>query len=110
MPKKIAAPKSTDDFVKWVSDAVPEGTWVYAHVIYTSKRDGGRSATSYDVYLSVKRGGVEVSKTHHSFAVLGAWLRDVAIPTLCPPPQRPLRKLTIERPKLEHHPIERLFD
>lgn len=110
MPKKIAAPKTTDDFVKWVSDAVPEGTAVYVHVTYLSKREGGRSTTSYEVYLSVKRGSVDLTKTHHSFAVLGIWLRDVAIPALCPPPQRPLRKLTIERPKLEHHPIERLFD
>lgn len=107
---KRAPPKNTDDFIKWVSDVVPEGVRVYAHVTYMNSREGGRTSTYYDVYLSLKRGEIDVEKKSHSFQVLGLWVRDEAIPALFPRPQRPVRKLTIERPKLEHRPIERLFD
>lgn len=114
MPKKrsvaVKAPTHTDEFIKWVSDTVPEGVRVYAHVTFSNHREGGRAFSTYEIYLSLKRGQTDVSKSSHSFAVLARWIRDEALPELFPQLPPMVRKITVERPKLEHHPIERLFD
>ncbi len=110
MAKKAAAPANTDEFIKWVQSVLPDQVRLFAHASFSFHRDGGYVRQSYELHLDVTKGEHSLSKASHDFRVLANWLVDVALPTLCPPPQRVLRKITVVRPALEYHPPEKLFD
>lgn len=109
--KRTAAPtRSTDDFSAWVARTVPDGVHVDVIVVQTFYRDGGHERKNFHVHVYLSHAGNKIDQASHNLQSLARWVTDVAIPVLFPPPQRPLRKLTVESKKLTYQPVEPLFD
>lgn len=115
MPTRMTKPKITtfDSFSTWLSGTVPDGVElrIFVHQ-YLSRNQGYTHAyVSYTVELT--RGAACLEKKSHNLAALASWVTCIALPELFPPPrppERPLRKITVDRPKLEHRPIVKATD
>lgn len=108
--KRLAKPKVTtlDSLSTWLTTILPDGVHLTLSVYQTFERSKGSTHAYFNCTIELDKGGQVTRKQSHNLDALASWVTAIAIPELFPPPrppERPLRKITVDRPKLEYKPI-----
>lgn len=114
MPKRATAKRmTTDEFIAWLTGQLPNGVELEAFAHWSHRRNGSSLHLYYCVSIDITGRSPEYThfkKDSHDLGELARWFLEVALPGVQPaPPPRPVRKMTVDRPKLTHQPTEPLF-